>query len=338
MSVSALLAALAVSAIASWIGTGWARRYTLSRSILDQPNERSSHVNATPRGGGIALAAVTLGFIIVTLIAGIIPGRIGGSMLVAGAMIAGIGWLDDHRHVGAGWRALVHFAAAIIVVTAIDGMRDLRVGAGSAHLGIVGSIVAVLTIVWLINLYNFMDGIDGIAGVNAITVGLSGGLLLYLAGDATLSAIALVTAAAAAGFLVWNWPPAKIFMGDVGSGFLGFIFGALAVTSEARHSVPLIVWALLLGVFLVDSTVTLIRRISRGEKWYSAHRSHAYQRLVHGGSSHARVTGSVAALNVGLLALALAAYAFPAAMLVVVATGLGALGLLYYWVERKHPM
>jgi Fuc2NAc and GlcNAc transferase len=330
--------AMLASAVAAWMGTYWARKYTLSRAIIDVPNERSSHLNATPRGGGIALAIVVLGFIAVLWIAGGISAWMAAGLLVGGTLIAGVGWLDDHRHVAAVWRALVHFAAAIIVVAVAGGMPDLSLGAATAHLGLAGSIIAVLAIVWLINLYNFMDGIDGIAGVNAVTVGVSGGLLLYFAGDAGLAGIALVSAAAAAGFLVWNWPPARIFMGDVGSGFLGFIFGALAVASEARHAVPLVIWVLLLGVFLVDSTATLIRRVARGEKWYAAHRSHAYQRMVHGGHSHARVTSGVALLNVGLIALASVGYAVPATIPLLLLVGLGALASLYYLIERRYPM
>jgi Fuc2NAc and GlcNAc transferase len=195
----------------------------------------------------------------------------------------------------------------------------------------------MLGIVWLTNLYNFMDGIDGIAAVEAITVGLAGALLL--AGrEPSLALVALVVAGAAGGFLVWNWPPAKLFMGDVGSGFLGYIFGGLALASENVGALPALLWLVLLGPFFVDTTLTLLRRIARGERWWAAHRTHAYQRAVQAGWSHRRVTTLVAALSAALgMAGALAARE-PSMLGPVLAGAFSILVAIYLLVERSCRM
>jgi Fuc2NAc and GlcNAc transferase len=162
------------------------------------------------------------------------------------------------------------------------------------------------------NLYNFMDGIDGIAGVEAVCASGLGGLLLTWAGLGNIAAGALALTGASAGFLVWNWPPAKIFMGDVGSGFLGFVFGVLAIASARERPWLLWLWLILLSVFIVDSTVTLMRRFVADERWYDAHCSHAYQHAARRWGSHSKVTLTVAAINViWLFPLAMGACVWP---------------------------
>jgi Fuc2NAc and GlcNAc transferase len=153
----------------------------------------------------------------------------------------------------------------------------------------------------MINLYNFMDGIDGIAGTEAVCVGGLGGLLLAWSGLAGFSSAAIVLAASSAGFLVWNWPPAKIFLGDVGSGFLGFVFGVLAISSAKERLWLLWPWLILLSIFIVDSMLTLARRLIVGARWYESHRSHAYQHAARWHASHLRVTLAVAAVNIAWL-------------------------------------
>ena len=190
----------------------------------------------------------------------------------------------------------------------------------------------------MVNLYNFMDGIDGIAGVEATMAGAVGAMLSWYTGLPSIAVCAAVVAAGAAGFLVWNRPPAKIFMGDVGSGVLGFFFAVIALASETRGGPPLIVWAGLLGVFIVDATATLVRRVLHGEKWYSAHRSHAYQRAVQAGWSHARVTGAVMLINVLLALAAVVAGALPSTLPWIGGVMIAFLGAVYLRVERIRPM
>jgi Fuc2NAc and GlcNAc transferase len=150
--------------------------------------------------------------------------------------------------------------------------------------------------------------------------------------------VAFAIAAASGGFLAWNWAPAKIFMGDVGSGLLGFLFGTLAVASERAGGVPLLLWVLLLGVFVFDATVTLLRRVVRGERWYDAHRSHAYQRAVRAGWTHARVSSAVLLLTAVLGGLAAAASRRPGLALPGFLAGMALLAVVYLFVERRNPM
>jgi len=235
-------------------------------------------------------------------------------------------------------RIAVQFAAAGWVVYWLGGMPRIRIVSDVWSAGWAGAVVALVGLVWATNLYNFMDGIDGIAGAEGVSVGLIGGLLLLVGHHPGLAAIAFSIAAASGGFLVWNWSPARIFMGDGGSGLLGFLFGAVAVASENANTVPLSVWVLLLGVFVFDASVTLVRRILRRERWYEAHRSHAYQRVVQAGWSHRTVTVAVIIVNVGLGIFAWTAWTWPGMrVLVYIVAALG-LGALYLWVERQRPM
>ncbi len=282
----ALFAAAAVSAGAlTWI----VRKQALVHGMLDVPNERSSHAVPTPRGGGI-------GFVF-TLVAGIVGLRLAGWLrdfeliaLLPGAIaVAAVGYMDDKRGLTARTRFAVHLTAASIAI------GSLVVGGASPQIfpwlpyWIALGLVIVGT-VWSINLFNFMDGIDGIAGSQALFVAASSaGLIGLTGGPEAWVLICVLTAGACTGFLAWNWPSAKIFMGDVGSGFLGFW---LAVVALALHiSGALTLWSsLILGmVFVADTTATLIRRILAGEKWYVAHRSHAYQHLARRFGQHRRV-------------------------------------------------
>jgi Fuc2NAc and GlcNAc transferase len=328
----------AVCLAASWLITGLVRRYALARSILDVPNDRSSHSVPTPRGGGLAIALVLPAGLTAAAGAGWVDRELALALGVGGALVAGIGWIDDHRHVPARVRAGVHFAASVWAVWRLGGLDSLRLGGFELPLGPLGPVVAVVGIVWLINLYNFMDGIDGIAGGEALAVGLAGAALTGYTGEASVAVASLLVAAGAAGFLVWNRPPARIFMGDVGSGLLGFAFGALALASETRGSVPLLLWLVLLGVFVADATATLLRRVVHGERWYDAHRSHAYQRAVRAGWSHGGVTVASILLT-GLLALLVAAAVIrPSLQPVVAVAAVLLLGAGYLAVERVRPM
>jgi Fuc2NAc and GlcNAc transferase len=329
---------LVAAAIAAWLITGAVRRYTVTHGVLDIPNARSSHTLPTPRGGGLAIVGVVLAGTVTAWIAGAVAGRLAAAVLGGGLAVAGIGWADDHGGVARRIRAAVHIVAACCAVALLGGFGSLDTGVGSVEFGLLGSALAVIAITWLINLYNFMDGIDGIAGGEALIAGLAGGLLALRAGTTGIALIAFLTAGASLGFLLWNWAPARIFMGDVGSSFLGFVFGVAAIASERSGAVPLLVWVILLGVFIFDATVTLLRRMLRGERWYVAHRSHAYQRAVQSGWSHAQVSGAVLAVNAALAALAAVAVFRPALLLACCGMAVVFLGILYVLVEHRRPM
>lgn len=336
MSVGQLLL-VAGAAVASWYLTDRVRRYALASALLDIPNERSAHDRPVPRGGGLAIVAVTLAAIVLSGLRGWIAPSV--ALALAGALpVAGIGWLDDRRGVPAAWRALVHAAAAAWAVGWLGGLPVLRMGEDTLVLGAAGVPLALLGIVAATNFFNFMDGIDGLAAGEGIAAGgVAGGLLVAL-GAPGLGFVTLVAAAACAGFLHWNRAPARIFMGDIGSGFLGFLLAVLALASERSGALPLVLWALILGVFIVDPLVTVVRRLRHGERLHIAHRAHAYQRAVQAGASHARVSAVVVGTTLvlgGLAALAAWRTAWaPGAVI----TGLALLTTLYLAVERRRPM
>lgn len=278
--------------------TRWVLRYARHR-LLDLPNDRSSHASPTPRGGGLAIV-LTLALAVVGLFwAGLLPVRL--AMALAGLLpLAAIGFVDDHGHVPARWRFLVQTVVAVWSLSWIGGMDTVEVAGTAYVIGWFGNLVAMLFMLWMLNLFNFMDGIDGIAGAETVTVALSAALLMYFGPGADWppeGRVLLALAAATCGFLAWNWPPAKIFMGDVGSGVLGFVLALLALWSAREHSLSLAAWLILVAVFMVDATLTLLIRIRRGERWYEAHRSHAYQHASRRLGSHRKVTLSVLSIN-----------------------------------------
>ncbi|MDH3719612.1 MAG: glycosyltransferase family 4 protein, partial [Planctomycetota bacterium] len=210
------------------------------------------------------------------------------------------------------YRFFVHVLAAVLAVFLVGGLPPLPIGAMAVDLSWAGDVLAVVFLVWLTNLYNFMDGIDGIAAVETIFVAGAAAAIAYTGDTHFILVLEIGIAAACIGFLIWNWPPAKIFMGDVGSGFVGFALGALAIVSAQQGLLPIWTWLILAGVFVADATVTVIRRMARGERWYEAHRSHAYQRLARRHGNHRSVTLLVCAVNVAwLLPIAAASASWP---------------------------
>lgn len=301
------------------------------------PNERSSHTTPTPKGGGLALVAVILAGVGFLGLTGRLAQPTAIAILGGGALIAIVGWFDDRHSLTVRARLSAHLAAALWALWWMGGLPTLVVGEHAIFLGAFGTALAAAAIMWAINITNFMDGIDGLAGGETATVALTGALLIAPT-DSALAAAAAITGGAALGFLPWNWQPARIFLGDVGSGFLGFMLAVLAVASERAGALPTLVWLLLYAVFAVDATVTLGRRLWRGERWYAAHRSHAYQRAVQAGWSHARVTGLVLLMNVGLGLLAWRVVERSGRLgPALLAAGI-ACGVAYALVERLHPM
>jgi len=328
---------IVAAAILSWLLASRVRLYALDR-LLDIPNERSSHSSPTPRGGGLAIAFTALGGIILAAMWKWIDWNLAIALTGGGSMIAAVGWIDDHRDLPALVRFAVQFLSAAWAMFWLGGLPGLTVGSTQLSLGIAGIPLGVIGIVWAINLYNFVDGIDGLAAGEAVTTGMIGGLILLAMGHYGLAMVSLLIAAANAGFLPLNWAPAKLFMGDVGSGMLGYLFAVLAIASENAGAVPLLIWVLLLGAFVFDATVTLCRRIAHGERWYHAHHSHAYQRMVQAGRSHAQVSSMILAINFVLAALAIVAWLRPTFFMVAIGAGALLLSVIYLSVERIRPM
>jgi Fuc2NAc and GlcNAc transferase len=288
---------LLFSFTSAFVLTALLRRYALCKSLIDVPNDRSSHSIPTPRGGGVAVVVTFLVALSVLLFEQLIPVDLFLSAIGAGAFVAVIGFMDDHGHIAARWRLLGHFAAAIWALYWIGGLAPISVFGEHVNLGWLGSILAAFFLVWMLNLFNFMDGIDGIASIEVITACL-GACVLYALGDADhLVWPALLLASSTAGFLLWNFPQARIFMGDAGSGFLGIILGIVTLHAAWTSFMFFWGWLILLGVFIVDASLTLFRRLIRGEKVYEAHRSHAYQVASRRYRRHWPVTVVVGGIN-----------------------------------------
>jgi len=256
--------------------------------------------------------AASCGWLILWLF-GWLPLNLLMALIMGGAMVAMVGFIDDRWKLGAGLRIAVHVAAALWALAWLGGVPSLRLGDLTVQFGWVGYALGGLGIVWALNLFNFMDGIDGIAASEIIFVCCAAAVLgLIGGGSGAVGAAALTLAAAACGFLIWNWPPARIFMGDVGSGYIGYQAALLAIAATRHSPTALLVWSILCGVFIVDATVTLIVRLWRGESVHQAHRTHAYQWLVRHWGSHKRVTVVVILVNLlWLFPCALAATLYP---------------------------
>jgi len=276
--------------------TGYMRHYALKKNIIDNPNERSSHSIPTPRGGGVAVVCSYLLALAVLIYSQQLSVHIGLTLIAAGFVVALLGFLDDHGHINSMLRLAIHFLVAIGVVISLGGFAEVTVFNG-VQLGFIANIIAVLFLVWLLNLYNFMDGINGIASVEAITITVSMAILYFILNISLNSESLWLMAACVFGFLLWNFPKAKIFMGDACSGFLGLTLGILALIALKENLALFCAWIICMGVFVVDATYTLVKRVLSGYKMYDAHRSHSYQILARKWGSHTPVTLAVAAIN-----------------------------------------
>ncbi|MCC6201623.1 MAG: glycosyltransferase family 4 protein [Gammaproteobacteria bacterium] len=307
-----------------------------SQHMLDRPKARSGHSRPIPRGGGIAIVATVLVGTLAIYCYGWLPGRVALALVAGGAAIALLGWHDDRQELSATWRLLVQTLIAGFAVAMLGGLATLDLGFRHLSLGLAGAALALVTFVWLINLYNFMDGSDGLAGVQAIGAGIAGASLAFTHDAPGLGAVALLVVAASGGFLVWNWSPARIFMGDVGSCFLGYTFALLTFAGERTAALPALTWMLPLAVFVGDATLTLSGRYLRGARCTEAHREHAYQRLLDAGYSPRIVALGLAAIHVfGLWPATWLVGVRPELLLPVIALTYLLLTVLWLLVQRR---
>ena len=287
--LTAVLAAAVAAGIASFLLTPAAIALARRFGVVALPGPRSSHQSPTPVGGGLALVA-GWGLAIVALgLAGRLPAGFAVAVLPGVAALSVTGWLDDWRGLRARVRLAVQLAVSLWLL---------------ASLAIAGEgvplpwwLIALPALVWLTNLTNFMDGSNGLAASQGAFAGFSAAALLYLHGDPGLAAVSAALAGACLGFLPWNAPRARVFMGDAGSTALGFAIAAVLLLGVVRGTLSLPLALLPMSVFLVDATLTLLRRIRRGERWYTAHKQHVYQRLIGEGWPHGRVLLLYQAVN-----------------------------------------
>jgi glycosyltransferase WbpL len=281
--------------------TSYVRNYSLRNNVVDRPNERSSHFIPTPTGGGLAISLSIL--LSIFILSGLSSDAVSLSIaLGSGVFLIGIiGWFDIHKEVPVLIRAVLYLVTSVWAVWLLGGVNPFSIGGFNITSYWVSSFISVFWIAWLVNLYNFMDGTDGLAGVQALSTALFGALFFISSGHILASIICVTIVSSISGFLVWNWAPAKIFMGDVGSCSLGFTFAVLAVYGQITSSVSLEVWLILLSIFIADASFTLIKRMFTGETWYRAHNTHAYQRLVQMGLSHGKLALYVLIINILIL-------------------------------------
>lgn len=297
--------ALAVC-VASYLGVlglcSWARRH----QVYDIPNDRSSHTYPTPTGGGLVIVLGTLlGLCLLTVLSPeVLPSQAALAYCLGAVPIAAVSWLDDLRGLSYRFRLMVHILGAVVAMASFGYWERLEAPlVGPVTLGYVGWVATLVWVVGLTNAYNFMDGIDGIAASQAIIAAAGWALLGAFAGYPLVLCLGLLLAASSLGFLIHNWSPARIFMGDVGAAFLGYSFATLPLMLAAGASVKgateraagaglLMVWP-----FVADATFTFVRRLLRRENVFAPHRSHLYQRLTLCGLDHGTVARAYAALG-----------------------------------------
>ena len=345
-----MVAFWAVWCVAAFVGSAFlARRlvdWARNRGIVDAPNARSSHTRDTPRGGGLSIVVVVA---VAAALAAILhpeaAPRLAGVLLPSLA-VAAVSWLDDVRSLSNRTRFGVQLLAAIAATAALGPIGRLSLGShGVLDTGPAAWPLTLLWIVGLTNAFNFMDGVDGIAGITAAVAGLAIAAAAGLAGGTAVAAVALAFAAASLGFLTCNWQPARIFMGDVGSAFCGFLLAVLPMALPADRVPEIVpVAAAVLWPFIFDTAYTLVRRLRNRENIFQAHRSHLYQRLTIAGWSHRAVSRLYGGLASMTAAVAVAPLIDPAvrqtADAVVPATvGLGMVALvgLVLAAERRVP-
>ena len=284
----AVLVACAVSAALTWL----AIRYAHRQQLIDHPGQRRSHTVPTPRGGGIGIVVAAIGVtLLLRLLAPALsmPPPLTLGLVVAAGLVAAVGWIDDHRGLAARWRFAAHGVAAAIVLGA-GHAGPLPPQAVAAWLAVPIAAVLWLAIAWSINLHNFMDGINGLLATQAIFVFVALAGLFHQVGTVPgAGAACAVFAAATVGFLPFNFPHARIFMGDVGSGVLGLLVALVVLWQLAVPGIAPASGLVLCSAFVTDASGTLLSRMLRGRRWYSAHREHLYQWLVRCGFTHAQV-------------------------------------------------
>lgn len=319
----ALIVAAAVSCGATWLLTLLVRRWLLRAAVLDQPNERSSHATATPRGAGLAIVAVLL------IVWAALSRSADWPVLALAGALAALSWLDDLRGLSPLIRLVGQAAAVLVGLATLDPAPVFQ----GLLPPLADRALAALAWLWFVNLYNFMDGVDGITGVQTACIGLGITLVASTTAHALAAFHGAALAGAALGFLLWNWRPARIFLGDVGSVTLGYLVGWLLLGLAARGH-----WAaalLLPMYYLADASWTLTRRLLRGDRVWQAHRSHFYQRAAPRPEDHPRVAGLIGALGIALVACATWSLAAP---LPALATGGALTLLLLWWFGRVTPV
>jgi UDP-N-acetylmuramyl pentapeptide phosphotransferase/UDP-N-acetylglucosamine-1-phosphate transferase len=332
-----------ISSAFTGLGTFALRHWAPKVGLVDIPNERSSHRKPTPRGGGLSFVIITplMTIIAIFLLDAIVTPGI-WALLVSCLLIAAVSLADDRWRLPVLVRFGAHVVGALILIVGAGWIREVALPGGAIlSLGACGLPLTFIWIVGLTNAYNFMDGIDGLAAGQAVIAAATLCWLAHLQGQGFVALAMAIMAGSVLGFLPHNWPPAKIFMGDVGSAFLGFTFAGWAVLTSriGTKPLPFLAWLVVMLPFIFDTITTLISRIVRRQRWYEAHREHFYQRLIRRGWSHLAVTSLYLGVSVflGLVTILFYGYGKMASYAYVglVVMPLAGLVLLVRWIENQ---
>ena len=266
-------------------------------NLIDTPNKRSSHKIPTSKGGGISIVLLTFIAIIFLYFDRSIDTTFGISLILGSTIIAITGFLDDLYNLSVIRRIILYSLSIFISIIILVPETNLVIGNTKIEMSVFAYLVYAVYIFWLMNLFNFMDGTDGYAGIQTVSTAFFTWLVLSNTIETNEHLILLVILASTLGFLIWNWSPAKIFMGDVGSCTLGFIFALFSVYSSNQGHLSISVWLILLSPFIGDASFTLIKEILNGKKWYQAHNNHAYQKLYQIGFNHRVIAKGLLVIN-----------------------------------------
>jgi len=324
-----ILLLIALLLIVSYLLTWLIKNFSTKNRILDIPNERSSHLLPTPRGGGLAI--IIAWYIGITSL--FFFGEVSRNLyfaLLSGILLAVISLLDDVFDIRPVIRLSVQTITVIIAFILLKGIHTVYIGDNDLFPMIILYTITIVGMVWFINLYNFLDGIDGYASFEAITIGLA---LYFITGQS----INLILIAAVSGFLIWNWPKARIFMGDVGSTQLGFVIVVLGVYFHNEHKLSIICWLILLAPFWFDATLTLFRRWRNNEKLSQAHRKHIYQRLVQSGFSHLKVDIFLSLINLILIFMVFICMKYKMMQIPLLILTLTSLYIVAMYADKRKP-
>lgn len=343
--VARLLVVAVLAWVTSFIGVLILRRWAFDLGFVDVPNLRSSHAHPTPRAGGLPLVlTVLIGLTALSAARWVSLPSVVLALCVGAFLVAAVSLADDRWRLPAAVRLAAQVVGTLVLVAGGGTLGPVQVSDSVAwSLGWLTLPVTFLWVIGLTNAYNFMDGIDGLAAGQAMVTALTMGWLGYLLGNQLVAVFMALLASATLGFLVLNWPPARIFLGDVGSAFLGFTFAGWAVltASPLGGGPPFLAWAAVLSPFILDTAVTLACRVARRERWYEPHRQHYYQRLVRCGWPHVLVTGLYAVMSAFCGAAAILCYGYglvsSIVVLSVVLVEFGLLVLLVRAAERRMP-
>lgn len=287
-----------IAFVLSFLGVYFLKKYALRLKIVAIPNERSLHNKVTPRGGGVIIAIVFLAFILVFYITRQIMVAEFLVLFGGGLIMAVTGFLDDILELKASIRFIIQFFAVGWGIYWIGGIPSTAFFERLPVLYAIANAVTVVALVWFINSFNFIDGIDGLATSSATFFSLSTGGYFLWQGIEPYGSLLIVLAACSLAFLCFNWPPAKMFLGDAGSNFFGYLFGAMVLITVKNGNLSIWTWLIILAYLITDTTTTTFLRLCLVKGWYHTHRSHAYQNLARVLDNHKFVTCLITGINV----------------------------------------